>query len=240
MSYVIRFIFAFILVQLATVQAGQLIPFTAELEAIRHGAIDLSTNGSLSLRPASDGLWHYRLETDGRTVALREEVWFTMEEDTVTPQRYEFESRVFWSKTHKRLNFDHNLNKVSGVVNDDKISTSFEPPLYDAIGYQIALQQRLADGERDISFDVLRHKRVDRMAFRVIGEERLSLPAGDVYTWIIEQTEPIGRDERKLIWVAPELNYIPLRFGRYEKGKLKEEIRTLSLKQNGKSINFGN
>lgn len=219
-------------------RADTLIPFTAELEAIRHGAIDLSTTGTLALRRDDDSQWHYRLKTDGRTVSLLEEVWFSVENDRVKPQRYQFESRLFWSKNTKNLTFDHQRNRVTGTVDKESVSTGFEPPLYDAIGYQVVLQQRLAEGERDIRFNVFRHKRVDSMSFRVIGEERLSLPGGDVYTWIVEQTDPVGRNERKLIWVAPELNFIPLRFGRYEKGKLKEEIRTLSLQQNGQTISF--
>ncbi|GGX65341.1 DUF3108 domain-containing protein [Saccharospirillum salsuginis] len=222
---------------LCTTQAAELVPFTAELEAIRYGAIDLSTEGTLRLRrDGSD--WHYRLATDGRTVSLKEEVWLSVDGNQLLPLRYEFESKLFWVKNTKSLRFDHSENRVTGRVDKDRIDTRFEPPLYDAIGYQLELQQQLIDGEREISFDVFRHKRPDRMAFRVIGEEMLDLPTGEVYTWIVEQTDPIGKNERKLIWVAPDLNFVPLRFGRYEKGKLKEEIRTLSLSLDGQRISF--
>ena len=219
-------------------QAVELIPFTAELEAIRYGAIDLKTGGTLQLKQNNNQQWHYRLATDGRTVSLEEEVWLTVDGDQLLPQRYEFQSKLFWVKNTKSLRFDHSANRVTGRVDKDRIDTEFEPPLYDAIGYQLALQQALIAGERTIAFDVFRHKRPDRMAFRVIGEEMLDLPSGRIYTWIIEQTDPVGENERKLIWVAPHLNYVPLRFGRYEKGKLKEEIRTLSLTLDGQAISF--
>lgn len=240
MKYLTHFLLAAMLTCVSPAWSGELIPFTAELEAIRHGTINLSTRGSLTLRRVNDEQWNYRLETDSRTVSLLEDVWFTFENGEMKPQRYEYESRVIWAKNNKQLTFDHARNRVTGNVDKDKISMSFESPLYDPIGYQVVLQQRLQDGERDISFNVFRHKKPNRMAFRVIGEERLSLPTGDVYTWIVEQTAPIRSNERKLIWVAPNHNYIPLRFGRFEKGKLKEEIRTLSLKQNGQTITFDN
>lgn len=217
--------------------AVELVPFTAKLEAIRYGAIDLSTEGTLRLRRDGDE-WHYRLATNGRTIALTEEVWLTVDGQQLLPLRYEFESKLFWVKNTKSLRFDHSVNRVTGRVEKERIDTRFDPPLYDAIGYQLELQQQLIAGERDISFTVFRHKRPDRMAFRVVGEEMLDLPTGEVYTWIIEQTDPVGKNERKLIWVAPDLHYVPLRFGRYEKGKLKEEIRTLSLTLDGERVSF--
>lgn len=213
-------------------------PFTAEMEAIRHGAIDIKARGTLQLRETAPDEWHYRLSTDGRTLSLREESWLTVVDEQIRPTRYEFESKVLWVKTTKSLRFDHERQRVTGRVEKDRIDERFAAPIYDAIGYQLALQQALARGEESITLNVLRHKRPDDMSFRVIGEEMLQLPQGEIYTWIIEQTEPVSRDERKLIWIAPGLNYTPMRFGRFEDGDLKEEIRVLSLQLNGQRVDF--
>lgn len=222
----------------ASVIAEGMTPFTAEMEAIRHGAIDIKAQGTLQLRQTSANQWHYRLSTDGRTLSLSEESWFTVVDGQIRPSRYEFESKVFWIKTTKSLRFDHDNRRVSGRVEKDRVDERFAAPIYDAIGYQLALQQALARGEESITLNVLRHKRPDDMSFRVIGEEMLRLPQGEIYTWIIEQTEPVDRNERKLIWIAPGLAYTPMRFGRYEDGDLKEEIRVLSLQLDGQPIDF--
>lgn len=237
MKRLIRILIPVVTLLLAPAWGLELVPFKAKLEAIRYGAIDLKTGGTLRLSRDKDQ-WHYRLATDGHAIALDEEVWMTVDGDQLLPQRYEFESKVFWVKNRKSLRFDHRNNRVTGRVDKDKIDAGFKPPLYDAIGYQIALQQALIAGERTIRLNVFRHNRPDDMVFQVIGEEMLDLPSGDIYTWIVEQTDPVGKNERKLIWVAPDLNFIPLRFGRYEKGKLKEEIRTLSLTLDGQAVSF--
>jgi hypothetical protein len=213
-------------------------PFTAEMEAIRHGAFDIKARGTLRLRETSEGEWHYRLQTDSRTLSLREESWLTVTDNQILPVRYEFESKVLWVKTTKSLRFDHDRRRVTGRVEKDRIDETFAAPIYDAIGYQLALQRALARGEEAVTLNVLRHKRPDNMSFRVIGEEMLRLPQGEVYTWIVEQTEPVDRDERKLIWIAPGLNYTPMRFGRYEDGDLKEEIRVLSMELDGEPVDF--
>lgn len=213
-------------------------PFTAEMEAIRHGAIDIKAQGTLQLRETATDQWHYRLSTNGRTLSLREESWLTVIDNQIRPTRYEFESKLFWVKTTKSLRFDHDNRRVTGRVEKDRVDEPFAAPIYDALGYQLALQQALASGEESITLNVLRHKRPDDMSFRIIGEEMLRLPQGEIYTWIIEQTEPVSRDERKLIWIAPGLAYTPMRFGRYEDGDLKEEIRVLSLQLDGQPVDF--
>lgn len=215
-----------------------LVPFTAELEAIRYGTIDISTTGTLSLRETGPEQWHYRLATDGRAISLLEEVWFEVDNQLLLPDRYSFESRVLFVRHNKELSFDHDARRVTGNVDRDRINSRFEAPLYDAIGYQIVLQQQLAAGHEQVELNVFRHKRPDNMAFRVAGEEMLRLPTGRIYTLIIEQTTQLSRNERKLIWVAPDLGYMPIRFGRFENGKIKEEIRVTSLVLDGQSISF--
>jgi hypothetical protein len=221
-----------------TALASNMTPFTAEMEAIRHGAINIKAHGTLQLRNTGENQWHYRLSTSGRTLSLREEIWLSVVNDQILPSRYEFESKVLWIKTTKSLRFDHDRKRVTGRVEKERIDEAFTSPIYDAIGFQLALQQALARGEETITLNVLRHKRPDNMSFKVIGEEMLRLPQGQVYTWIIEQTEPVSRNERKLIWVAPELNFTPMRFGRYEDGDLKEEIKVLSLTLDGQPVDF--
>lgn len=215
-----------------------LVPFTAELEAIRYGTIDISTTGTLSLRETGRDQWHYRLATDGRAISLTEEVWFAVDNHLLLPDRYSFESRVLFVRNNKQLQFDHNERRVTGNVDRDQINRRFTAPLYDAIGYQIVLQQQLAAGHETIELNVFRHKRPDNMAFRVAGEEMLRLPSGRIYTLIIEQTTQLSRNERKLIWVAPDLGYMPIRFGRFESGKIKEEIRVTSLTLDGQVVSF--
>ncbi|MHA7879468.1 MAG: DUF3108 domain-containing protein [Saccharospirillum sp.] len=215
-----------------------LVPFTAELEAIRYGTIDIRTTGTLSLNESGPDQWHYRLATDGRAISLTEEVWFDVDEHRLLPERYRFDSRVLFVRSSKRLTFDHDQRRVTGTVDRDDIDRRFEPPLYDAIGYQIALQQQLAAGNESIELNVFRHKRPDNMAFRVAGEELLRLPTGQVYTLIIEQLTQLSRNERKLIWVAPDLGYMPIRFGRFEDGNIKEEIRVTRLILDGQAVSF--
>lgn len=217
--------------------ATTLTPFSAELEAIRHGLVDIKARGTLRLSRDGDQ-WHYRLSTDGNTLFLREESWLTFEDGVLRPQRYTSETKVFWSRNTKRLDFDHDSGRVTGVVEDERISEAFDTPIYDAIGYQLELQQRLRAGDRDIEMGVFRDDETDDFTFRVVGEERLRLPGGTADTLVIEQTAPLGSDERKRIWIAPRMGYVPLRFTREEDGRMKEEIRVLSLTLDGETVDF--
>lgn len=218
--------------------AEPLVPFDAELEVIRHGLIDLRADGRLRLRPNGDDEWHYQLRAETRGVYLREDSWVQTIGDRIRPLRYSADTKILWSRERKRLTFDHSDQRVSGRVDGDDIDEAISGTVYDALGYQLVLQQRLMDGEREMAFDVFRDDEVDDFAFRVIGEECLRIGDGTVDTLIIDQTAPLRSKERKRIWIAPGYGFVPLRFTREEDGKLREEFRVTALTLDGEAVDF--
>lgn len=218
--------------------AEPLIPFEAELEVTRYGLIDVSANGTLRLRQNDAGEWHYQLRAETRGIHLREDSWVSAVDGDIRPLRYSADTKILWSRERKHLTFDHLAQRVVGEVDGEDVNESIGGTVYDALGYQLVLQQRLKAGVRDMEFEVFRDDEVDDFAFQVIGQERLRIAGGTVDTWIIDQTAPLRSKERKRIWIAPDLGFVPLRFTREEDGKLREEFRMTGLTLDGERIHF--
>lgn len=216
--------------------AEPLVPFDAELEVTRYGLVDIRADGRLRLQQNDAGEWHYQLRAETRGVYLREDSWVSEQGDGIRPLRYSADTKVLWSRERKRLTFNHDTQRVSGEVDGERVNEPFSGSVYDALGYQLVLQQRLKAGERDMQFDVFRDDEVRDFAFHVVGEERMRFAGGTVDTLIIDQTAPLRRKERKRIWIAPELGYVPMRFTREEDGKLREEFRVTGLSVNGETV----
>ncbi|WP_108124537.1 DUF3108 domain-containing protein [Saccharospirillum mangrovi] len=218
--------------------AETLVPFTARMEVTRYGVVDVHADGELRLQQTDDGNWHYRLFAQARGVQLSEDSWFAVQDSDIRPQRYRAETKVLWSVDRTRLNFDYSGQRITGEADGDRVNLRLTEAVYDPLSYQLVLQQRLKAGERELEFDVFRIDEIDDFAFRVAGEERLRIAGGTVDTWIIDQTEPLLRKERKRIWIAPSLGFVPLRFTREYDGKLREEFRVTSLSINGEPVDF--
>ncbi|PTY36829.1 hypothetical protein BGP77_05960 [Saccharospirillum sp. MSK14-1] len=218
--------------------AEPLVPFEAEMEVTRYGLVDISAEGRLRLRQNDAGEWHYQLHAETRGIHLREDSWVTEVDGDIRPLRYTADTKVLWSRERQNLTFDHLAQRVVGEADGEDVNESIGNSVYDALGYQLVLQQRLKAGEREMEFDVFREDEVDDFAFRVVGEERLRIAGGTVDTLIIDQTAPLRRKERKRIWIAPELGFVPLRFTREEDGKIREEFRVTGLTLDGERVRF--
>lgn len=233
-----RLAYSLLLALPLAVQAEPLVAFDAQLQVTRYGMIDISAEGSLSLQQSGANEWHYQLRAETRGVYLREDSWVNLDDQRLQSLRYSADTKVLWSRERKRLNFNRESNRVTGEVDGERINEAIHNEVYDALGYQLELQQRLKAGERELAFEVFRDDEIDDFAFRVVGEERLRVAGGYVDTLIIDQTAPLRRKERKRIWIAPGLGYVPMRFTREEDGKLREEFRVTGLTLDGERIDF--
>ena len=238
MKHLKRFSLSLLFALPITALAEPLVPFEAEMEVTRYGLVDISADGHLRLRQNDAGEWHYQLYAETRGIHLREDSWTTEVDGDIRPLRYRSDTKVLWSRERQHLTFDHLAQRVVGEVDGEDVNEPIGSTVYDALGYQLVLQQRLKAGIRDMEFDVFREDEVDDFAFRVVGEERLRIAGGTVDTLIVDQTAPLRRKERKRIWIAPELGFVPLRFTREEDGKIREEFRITGLTLDGERVHF--
>ena len=100
----------------------------------------------------------------------------------------------------------------------------------DKLGYMLVLMQDLRSGKRSVRYNIADGKnRVKVYQLSVVGEERMETPFGtlDVLKLVRERKDD---DRETTIWVAPSLDYMPVRIEHRERddGELTIRIRSLS------------
>ena len=218
--------------------ADPLLPFEAKLKATRFGAVDVHLTGTMYLR-TKDNQWEFALNAKKGGISTQEVSKGTLLQDNrFLPTSYNKKARVFLIKEDIEWRFDWPKNKVTGQVKKDKLSHTIKANTFDPLSYQLELRQQLKTGATELNVINLRYKNPEPHRFEVIGEELLDVDGDLIYTKIVKQVQPQKKDTKYLIWVAPELDYITLKFASYRKGKLKDLVEVESLTINGQPINL--
>ncbi|EAR09059.1 DUF3108 domain-containing protein [Reinekea blandensis] len=218
---------------------SELSDYRAEIRAVRHGAIDIKSEGYISFNHTDQNSWQLKVRLNDGPLKLSETTHGEITDDGLyRPLDFERRLKILFYREDINWRFDWAKQTVSGQVKKDSHSHPLRELIHDPNSFQIPMRQGLKAGETEFNFRFMRYSRPDDLAFEVVGEELLTLAGGRVHTLIIRQTDPLRRDEKKLIWVAKDHNFIPVRFSTYDDGKLKDELVVEKLWVDGKEVRF--
>lgn len=217
----------------------ELSDYRADIRAVRHGAIDIKSEGSISFTHTNQNRWQLEVRlTDGPLKLTEVTHGEIVDGSTYRPLDFERRMKILFYREDIDWEFDWQNQKISGRVKKDNHNHALNELIHDPNSFQVPMRQGLMAGETDFSYRFLRYSRPDDLAFEVVGEELLPLAGGRVHTLIIRQTDPLKRDEKKLIWVAKDHDYIPVKFSTYDDGKLRDELVVEKLWVNGALVDF--
>lgn len=233
--------FAFVLVVAATFGANadtQVFPpeFTATYSASYRGIE--AGNLTFTLGRAESGHYIYETQADpsflARLVVSRnalERSEMVIDENGVRPLEWTLEDGKASDQDDGRLSFDWNEGRVTGFADGQKIDLPTEPRMQDRLSIQIEVMTSLLRGEEPGTIPLIDDERVKRYAYRRTGTATLDTPLGSFDTIIYESARE-GSSRLSRFWMAPKLDYLPIRAEQIRKGKVETvmEIRSLERK----------
>ena len=116
--------------------------------------------------------------------------------------------------------YELNLNPDTKVLSEGKSrqpkAVEWHDDWLDQISYQLQLVLDLKAGKTEFSYNVLNRNGNSKMYhYKVVAEEKLPLPYGNIDTLRIARVEA-NSDKQIYAWVAPELDYMLVRLWRGE------------------------
>lgn len=220
--------------------ADALSSYRGEIVAVRNGAIDIKTEGEMEFKMTSDTRWTLTLNVKGGGVKSEETSTGEIINNTARPFNYKKRSNFLFIRENIDWKFDWANKNLSGKVKKDERQYELNNIIHDPLSFQVAMRQELMAGEKSFIYPYMRYNRPQELAIEVIGQERLRLGNGFVDTLILRQLRPARSNEKKLIWVAPQLDFVPVRFTTYEDDKIKDDVIVEKLWINNQPVSFGN
>ena len=151
-----------------------------------------------------------------------------IDEHGVRPLEWRFEDGNARDEKDGALTFDWQNGRVSGTIEREKIELPTEPGLQDRLSIQIYVTTALLRGSEPGRIPMIDDNRIKHYAYTQKGTATIDTALGQMDTVIYESTRE-GSSRVARFWMAPKLQYLPVRAEQERKGKVETvmEIKAL-------------
>lgn len=208
----------------AAAGAAALAPFVAEY-AVSYGSMSVGTSHFELKTGAGPGRWVFESRSDAQGLArlvasgrLVQTSWLTVEGGEVRPQRFRFDDGSARRQEDANLAFDWREGRVTGDAKGQPVDLAIPTGTQDPVSSQLAMMVALLAGREPASLPMVDGGQLRETEARFERRERVSTPGGEFDTLVYTSRRPGGR-RVTWMWLAPELQYLPVRMEQVRDGK---------------------
>lgn len=119
------------------------------------------------------------------------------------------------------LHFDWSNNTVTGTVEGEQVNLTAEPGTQDRSSIQIAVTTALLRGVEPGTIALIDDNRIKRYVYTKKDHATVDSALGKLDTVIYESTREGGSSRTSRFWMAPSLEFLPVRAEQVRKGKVE-------------------
>ena len=147
-----------------------------------------------------------------------EESVFEFSDGQVTPLSYRFKDGTRKGKGNSEVSFDWDRKLATSVYEQETMALALQEPVLDRITLQLQVMHDLQEGTEPSSYLLAYRNQLRRYGYTNEGETRIETQAGDFDTLRFAQQRE-GSSRRTLLWMAPELGFLPVHMEQQRRGK---------------------
>lgn len=209
-----------------TAEDPALVPYHA-VYTTRYNRFTIEANRRLE---ATESGW--RIVTRARNFLgrIHEEENFHLDgQGRLIPETYVFDRSIMGISRKESLEVDSDDGTAHSERRSRDTSLDFSPGMLGPLSYQVAMAHDLARGEERLTYSVLHRGRLREYEYQVLGEVEMETPMGTLSTLKVERVRE-DDDRETLLWLAPSLNFMPVRLVQHEDGETYEmNIKSFTL-----------
>lgn len=210
----------------------QPVPYSAKYSVITSGATVAEASYVLS---RSEQGWEFRAHAKPTKMVsffisaeISEYSLLEIDGTQVRPLRYQYEQKADKEKDRKmlRAQYDWLDNTVTVSDGNKNHKLAIGADTHDPLSAQLALALCIKSGCPEARYSVLDEMELQKRRFERIATESIQTTLGDY------ETVKVGyrRGKRETFtWLAPALDYVPVRIQQFRNGELKSEMRITSV-----------
>jgi hypothetical protein len=211
-----------------TPEAGPPVPYTAKYSLVKTGMAMAQATYTLA---RTERGWEFRAHarpTRMISLMINDEIdeysLLEIENGQVKPIEYQYTQKKGDAKTVKFLEVRYDWpNRIATVNNgSDSRRLDITDDIQDPLSVQLALMQRMKRGCRNVRYTVIDALEPQKQRFECTASESVSTELGELQALKLSYRK--GKRET-VTWLAPELNYIPVKIQQYKNNDLNSEMR---------------
>lgn len=225
-------------------QSTPLLEYVAEYEASANG---LAATATRSLRRIDEN--SYRLSNSleaslaGQTLAsLDQASEFIIQGNRVVPLNYTYQLSGVSRASHA-IFFNWDAGIALSAEGDESWQLQLKEGVLDQLSYQVAIRQALFDNteiDTTFSFEIIDGDAIEMQEYRLVGEEIISTPLGELSTVKLERVRAASDERVTEIWLAVEWNFLLARIEQLNSSGLRISLALKSAELDGKPVRGNN
>ena len=210
------------------------VPFVATYQVAWHGIT--AGESTLTLAIPAPGTFSYSSNIKAHGIfrlvfpdALIQSSTFTLADGHVVPLRYQESGQARDHSEDVDLTFDRTTGRVHGSAQTHAVDQPLDAGIQDPMSVQIELMRQLQAGLTPTHFMLFDKDQAKEYWYTRERSEVLKTPLGALDTVVYRSDRP-GSDRVTRLWLAPTLNYMPLRAARSRNGSVDLSMRITGIR----------
>lgn len=130
---------------------------------------------------------------------------------------------INWSRTPSGLN-----GHIQGIVRSKPVDLDTTGPIWEALSFQLPLMTEANTTQKDYPYKALLKGEIDTYNFHLSSRSTFSFAGTDYDVLVLVRVDP-EKDRQLHLWLAPQLNNVPVVVENYRDGKLDSRMRLSSI-----------
>ena len=225
-------------------QNTPLLEYVAEYEASANG---LAASATRSLSKIDEN--SYRLSNSlkasiaGQTLATLDQASeVTIQGSRILPLNYSYQLSGISRASHA-IFFNWDAEVALSTEDDESWQLPLKEGVMDQLSYQLAIRQALIDTTEDettFSFEIVDGDAIEMQEYRLVGEEDISTPLGELSTLRLERVREASDERVTEIWLAQDWDFLLTRIEQLNNSGLRISLELKSAELGGNTVRGNN
>ena len=171
------------------------------------------------------GIW--KVLADGK---ITEQSVFKKENDQLKPIKYNLDNSI--KGFQSEANFNWEVNKIDGYYKERKIDLILEEKMIDRVLLQLDIINSIKENKNLTTLKILDKDKIENIEVELFsGIEIITVPFGK-FNCVKVRHSKMGSDKENMLWLAEDLDYIPVKLTQIESGETNfiAELKELNKK----------
>lgn len=163
--------------------------------------------------------YSYSIKGSSAGVAsLNQSASFSLSGGKIIPSSSSMSVKLMGVGNTHNIKFNHSAKTVTSTYKGKSTTLKMNSQAYDDLSLEAQIRQELMNGKFTGNYQLVKKTNIESTRFKKSGTTKLTVPAG---TYDVLRIDRVHDDKGRStsIWVAPSLNYLPIKVSQVNDGK---------------------
>ncbi len=219
------------------ISSPTLTPYSANYQVTwKAGWFPVTVKANRTLKASEQFDWILSFEAYSSIADLSEISQFNVSNNVIQPQKYNYKTTGFLSKSRRSQEFNWVERKLWLPKKDEWANYELPDNLQDNMTYQEQIRLELMAGKTKFEYPIAYKNRLKHYYFEVVGKSQIKTKQGKINAIEVKQTHLKSKRESTRLWYAIDYDYLLLKLAKVKSNGDKNTILLKDAQLQGQTL----